>query len=197
MDDYVSGVQGLVNLWNKSGMQIMVLLGFGMQLFLFVFGTMRWRSSSAFVRLSLWLVYLLADSTAIYALGHLSVGSGWGSSEHQLQSFWAPFLLLHLGGPVNITAYALEDNQLWPRHLQILVVQVLGAAYVTYMSMASGGALLLLLASISMFGVGLAKYGERTWALKCSSISSIRSSLSKLEMTWNNYDLVKQYDDRN
>ncbi|WVZ49504.1 hypothetical protein U9M48_000859 [Paspalum notatum var. saurae] len=193
MDDHVSGVQGLVRLWNKSGMQIMVLLSFGMQVFLLVFGTIRWRSSSGFVRLSLWLVYLLADSTAIYALGHLSVGSGGGSSEHQLLSFWAPFLLLHLGGPDNITAYALEDNQLWPRHLQILIVQVLGASYVTYKSMASGGgALLLLLASISMFVVGLAKYGERTWALKCSSISSIRSSLSKLEMTWN-YDLVKHY----
>ncbi|CAN6217307.1 unnamed protein product [Urochloa humidicola] len=193
MADYVSGAQGLVHLWNKSGMQIMVLLSFGMQVFLFVFGTIRWRSSSAFARLSLWFVYLLADSTAIYALGHLSVGSGGDSSEHQLQSFWAPFLLLHLGGPVNITAYALEDNQLWPRHLQILVVQVLGAAYVTYMSMASGGALLLLLASISMFAVGLAKYGERTWALKCSSISSIRSSLSKLEMTWD-YGIVKHAD---
>jgi len=159
----------------------MVLLSFSMQVFLLAFGSIRRRSSSAFLRLSLWLGYLLADSTAIYALGHLSVASSGGSSEHQLVSFWAPFLLLHLGGPDNITAYALEDNRLWKRHLQILIVQVLGAAYVTYKSMASGGTLLLLLASISMFVVGLAKYSERTWALKCSSISSIRRSLSYQE----------------
>ncbi|CAN6355932.1 unnamed protein product [Urochloa humidicola] len=165
------------HLWNESGIQIMVLLSFGMQVFLLVFAGTRRRRSSAFLRLSLWLVYLLADSTAIYALGHLSVAGG-GSSKHQLVLFWAPFLLLHLGGPDNITAYALEDNELWKRHLQILIVQVLAAAYVTYKSMASSGALLLFLASISMFVVGLAKYGERTWALNCSRISSIRSSLS-------------------
>ncbi|CAN6360821.1 unnamed protein product [Urochloa humidicola] len=177
MDDHLSRVQGLAHLWNESGIQIMVLLSFGMQVFLLVFAGTRRRRSSAFLRLSLWLVYQLADSTAIYALGHLSVAGG-GSSKHQLVLFWAPFLLLHLGGPDNITAYALEDNELWRRHLQILIVQVLAAAYVTYKSMASSGALLLFLASISMFVVGLAKYGERTWALNCSRISSIRSSLS-------------------
>ncbi|CAO1940196.1 unnamed protein product [Urochloa humidicola] len=178
MDDHLSRVQGLAHLWNESGIQIMVVLSFGMQVFLLVFAGTRRRKSSAFLRLSLWLVYLLADSTAIYALGHLSVASG-GSGKHQLVLFWAPFLLLHLGGPDNITAYALEDNQLWKRHLQILIVQVLAAAYVTYRSsMASSGALFLFLASISMFVVGLAKYGERTWALNCSRISSIRSSLS-------------------
>ncbi|KAK1577305.1 hypothetical protein Q3G72_020545 [Acer saccharum] len=34
----------------------------------------------------------------------------------ELTAFWAQFLLLHLGGPVTITAYALEDNELWLRH---------------------------------------------------------------------------------
>ncbi|GFZ17719.1 transmembrane protein, putative [Actinidia rufa] len=40
-------------------------------------------------------------------------------------AFWAPFLLLHLGGPDTITAYSLEDNELWLRHLLGLVVQEL------------------------------------------------------------------------
>jgi hypothetical protein len=59
----------------------------------------------------LWLAYLMADYTAIYALGHMSIRMS-RSDHHQLVPFWAPFLLLHLGGPDTITAYAFQDNQL-------------------------------------------------------------------------------------
>jgi hypothetical protein len=169
-------VEGLVHLWSTWGIQIMVLASFTLQLYLLIFGWIRRRSTSTMLRVSLWLAYLLADSTAIYALGHLSVISR--SNEQQLVAFWAPFLLLHLGGPDNITAYALEDNNLWLRHLQTLVVQVLGAAYVIYKYM-SGRGILLLLATIFMFLAGLVKYGERIWALKCSSMSSIRDRFNK------------------
>lgn len=168
----------LVSLWNEWGIQILVLVSFGLQVFLLVFGGIRRHSSSAALMFFLWSAYLLADSTAIYTLGHLSVDSRSGD-EHDLVAFWAPFLLLHLGGPDNITAYALEDNALWLRHLQTLAVQVLAAAYVIYEYIAgSGGGALLLLASVSMFFAGLLKYGERIWALKCGNISSIRSSIS-------------------
>ncbi|KAH7514874.1 hypothetical protein FEM48_Zijuj11G0136700 [Ziziphus jujuba var. spinosa] len=34
-----------------------------------------------------------------------------------LYAFWASFLLVHLGGPDNITSFALEDNDFWLRHL--------------------------------------------------------------------------------
>ncbi|KAF8712880.1 hypothetical protein HU200_028657 [Digitaria exilis] len=162
------GVGGLLRLWTESGIQILVLLSLALQVLLLIFGGMRRRGLSAWQSAVLWFVYLLADSTAIYALGHLSV-----TTEHrQLQAFWAPFLLLHLGGPHNITAYSLEDNRLWLRHLQVLVVQALGAAYVLYKYMVGSGTALLMLASVFMFIVGLAKYGERTWALRCASTSS-------------------------
>ena len=65
----------------------------------------------------IWSAYLLVDTTAIYALGHMSVNSSKWLPEHQLMAFWAPFLLLHLGGQDNITAYSIEDNRLWLRHL--------------------------------------------------------------------------------
>ena len=42
-------------------------------------------------------------------------------------AFWAPFLLLHLGGLDSITAYSLQDSELGRRHLLGLVIQV-GAA---------------------------------------------------------------------
>jgi hypothetical protein len=177
----------LVNLWNEWGIQILVLVSFALQVFLLIFGGIRRRSSSAALMFFLWSAYLLADSTAIYTLGHLSVDTR--SDEHELVAFWAPFLLLHLGGPDNITAYALEDNTLWLRHLQTLAVQVLGAAYVIYEYISSSGTLLLL-ASISMFVAGLLKYGERIWALKCGNISSIRNSISTRKFKTNPYLLL-------
>ncbi|KAL6841154.1 hypothetical protein ACP4OV_029123 [Aristida adscensionis] len=160
---------GLLHLWNKWGIQIMVLFSFLLQVFLLLFAGIRRRKSSTILKISLWLAYLLADFTAIYALGHLSVASM--PQEHRLVAFWAPFLLLHLGGPDNITAYALEDNRLWLRHLQALTVQVLGAAYVIYKFIGSSETFLLV-ASISMFVAGVMKYGERIWALKSSNMSS-------------------------
>ncbi|KAF8647609.1 hypothetical protein HU200_065241 [Digitaria exilis] len=177
----------LVNLWNQWGIQILVLVSFMLQVFLLVFGGIRRRSSSSALMFFLWSAYLLADSTAIYTLGHLSVDSR--SDEHELVAFWAPFLLMHLGGPDNITAYALEDNTLWLRHLQTLAVQVLGAAYVIYEYISRSGTLLLL-ASISMFVAGLLKYGERIWALKCGNISSIRNSISTRKFKTNPFLLL-------
>uniref|UniRef100_A0A0D9W6R7 DUF4220 domain-containing protein n=1 Tax=Leersia perrieri TaxID=77586 RepID=A0A0D9W6R7_9ORYZ len=187
---------GLLHLWNEWGIQILVLASFALQVFLLVFGGIRRRSSSPVLRVALWLAYLLADSTAIYTLGHLSVASGSSSpssrKHQQLVAFWAPFLLLHLGGPDNITAYALEDNSLWLRHLQTLAVQVLGAAYVLYKHVAGGGedTALLLLASVAMFAAGLVKYGERVWALRCGSMSSIRNKLGESDLVVRPYRFV-------
>ncbi|KAL5214498.1 hypothetical protein ABZP36_003650 [Zizania latifolia] len=102
------------------------------------------------------------------------------SPDDQMAAFWAPFLLLHLGGPDTITAYAMEDNQLWLRHMLTLVGQVAGAAYVLYLyiiATATNSRLQLVAAATLMFLCGLVKYGERTWALKCASIDNIASSL--------------------
>ncbi|XP_042046540.1 uncharacterized protein LOC121792595 [Salvia splendens] len=45
----------------------------------------------------------------------------------QLRWFWAQFLLLHLG---TITAYSLEDNELWLRHLVGMGIQTGLAFYI-------------------------------------------------------------------
>ncbi|KAF7013231.1 unnamed protein product [Triticum aestivum] len=173
---------GPLELWSHQSMQILVLLSFGLQLVLLVFAGVRQREALV-PRLLLWLAYLMADSTAVYAVGHMSFSSAVRPvHEHQLVAFWAPFLLLHLGGPDNITAYAFQDNQLWLRHLQILVVQVLGAAYVLYKHIAFAGGgpnrESLRIASFLMFAIGVVKYGERTWALKCSTLESIGASIN-------------------
>lgn len=107
-----------IELWNESEIQIIVAVSFGLQVILFFFAGIRRYSVSSVLKVLLWLVYLLADVVATYALGHMSSSLSKNSSgEHQLVAFWAPFLLLHLGGQDTITAYALEDNELWQRHM--------------------------------------------------------------------------------
>lgn len=169
-------------MWNEWGIQILVLLSFTLQVFLVSFAGIRRRNASSPLRLLLWLVYLLADSTAIYTLGHLSVASSKAQDQQHLLAFWAPFLLVHLGGPGNITAYALEDKRLWLRHLLTLLVQVLGAAFVIYKYI-TGGRTLVLVAAMVVFVVGVVRYGERTVALRCGSESSIRSMISSNMLT--------------
>ncbi|XBH74368.1 hypothetical protein VPH35_101332 [Triticum aestivum] len=85
-----------------------------------------------------------------------------------LVAFWATFFLLHLGGQDTITAFSLEDNQLWRRHLLTLVVQASGAGYAIY-RYTIPGTWNLVSATIVMFIVGFLKYGERVWALQRGS----------------------------
>ena len=69
------------------------------------------------------LSYLVADSGATTALGVISRNCNDSQLQNEFIAFWAPFLLLHLGGQDTITAYAVQDNELWLRHLLDLVVQ--------------------------------------------------------------------------
>ncbi|KAL3719154.1 hypothetical protein ACJRO7_004154 [Eucalyptus globulus] len=78
--------------------------------------------------------YLVADSVALYAFGLISKAQIHGGTSDSpidasghLLAFWAPFLLLHLGGPYTITAFALEDNELWGRHLLNLFIHLFSA----------------------------------------------------------------------
>nr|AHW98492.1 hypothetical protein [Oryza brachyantha] len=164
----------LVHLWKAWGIQILVLVSFMLQVFLLIFAGIRRRNASTAARILLWLAYLLADNVSVYALGHMSLNSR--PQEDRLVAFWAPFFLLHLGGQDNITAYSLEDNQLWKRHLLTLLVQVSGVAYVLCLYVASAGRTLIP-ASFVMFVLGVIKYGERVWALKCADIENLGSSL--------------------
>ncbi|XP_037444480.1 uncharacterized protein LOC119312816 [Triticum dicoccoides] len=165
---------GPIQLWNEWATQILVLLSFALQIFLFLFARTRRHGPSAVLKILLWLAYLMADSTAVYTLGHLSISGS--PREQKLAVFWAPFLLVHLGSQDTITAYALEDNKLWPRHLLNLSVQAFGVAYVLYKYIAEIPASLGLATGL-MFVIGLIKYAERIWALKRANLDSILSSI--------------------
>ncbi|TKW08699.1 hypothetical protein SEVIR_6G041180v4 [Setaria viridis] len=158
----------VVHLWKEWGLHVLVLLSFTLQLTLLLLAEFRRRFDSGMLRAFIWSAYVLADSIAIYTIGHLSATSQ--AAEHKAMALWAPLLLVHLGGQDNITAYAMEDNRLWLRHLQTLVVQATGAAYVLYVSLqepAGNGRRrpLFRRAAILLFVVGVAKYGEKVLAL--------------------------------
>ncbi|KAF7152828.1 hypothetical protein RHSIM_Rhsim01G0021800 [Rhododendron simsii] len=104
----------------------------------------------------------MADWVATVALGKLSDALGDQEKINVLWSLWAPLLLLHLGGPDSITAYSLEDNLLWLRHLLGLVVQLSVAIYVILMSWKN---LWFSFMSLPALVAGVIKYSERTWVL--------------------------------
>jgi hypothetical protein len=164
---------GVLHLWSGWEIQIMVLVSFALQVLLLSFAWMRRRSISAPLRILLWLTYLLAEYTATYTLGHISMSCKEGEL---LMALWAQFLLVHLGGQDTITAYAMEDNQLWLRHLLTFSVQALGAAYVLYKNI-GGSRGPLLVPAVLMFLVGVLKNTERVWALGFSRLEIIRRYL--------------------
>ncbi|GAY51978.1 DUF4220 domain-containing protein [Citrus sinensis] len=174
---------GFRKLWKEWDLRVMVLLSLALQIILIVLGRRRRFDSRLWIRIVAWSAYLAADSVATFALGILSGNLTDLFDEHakalgantELEAFWAPFLLLHLGGPDTTTAYAFEDNELWLRHFLKLIVQTIIAFYVFLMAWTGGSRLSML--SIPMFLVGLIKYGERTWVLWSASYEKLRQSL--------------------
>ena len=88
-----------------------------------------------------------------------------------MSTFWASFLLLHLGGPDTITSFALEDSEFWLRHLARLILQVQATAYIFYQSLPNK------LCVIMVFLVGSIKYVERTRALFLASMNQFGCSV--------------------
>ncbi|EMS60463.1 hypothetical protein TRIUR3_04530 [Triticum urartu] len=162
---------GALGFWNDWASQISVLLSLFFQVLLHIFANIRRRKDgSSWLRVPLWVAYQLSDSTATYAAGQLLFSGA--TKDHHLIAFWVPFLLLHLGGPDNITAYALEDSKLWGRHLLSLVVQVLAAAIVLYRHIVGGGTLLMV-AAILISVVGVAKVIMELTSMRVSSAGTL------------------------
>ncbi|KAL5701379.1 hypothetical protein ACHQM5_026724 [Ranunculus cassubicifolius] len=163
--------------WDVWNLRACILFSLGLQTFLILFASLRKRKASKWVITLLWSAYLLADWVAAFSLGLISNNddkSANSDKKEELLAFWAPFLLLHLGGPDTITAFALEDNELWLRHLLGLVFQFCAAAYIFSQTLLKND---LWHATLLMFLAGLIKYGERSYALYLASVSSFRDSM--------------------
>ena len=188
--------EGVRKLWNEWELRFMVLLSLFLQIVLIIFSNRRKYTFRPWIRILIWSAYLSADWVATVSLGTLSNSQGDSEGKlldpnYTLMAFWAPFLLLHLGGPDNITAYSLEDNELWLRHLLGLVVQV-GVAFYVFLRSWAGTRLTFL--SIPMLVAGIIKYGERTWVLRSASKNHFRDSLLPVPDPGPDYaDFMKGY----
>ena len=118
-------------------------------------------------------------------------GDALSMNYADILAFWAPFLLVHLGGPDTITAFALEDNELWLRHLFSLGVQLAVTLYVFWLTFPKNK---LLIPTLLMFAAGIIKYFERTRALFLASLGRFRKSLLKDPDPGPNYaKLMEEY----
>lgn len=169
----------VLKLWDEWHLRGCIILSLFLQAFLVLFASSRRRSKRTFVLFLIWSAYLLADWVAAVAIGAIIKTQGDicepPNGNDALFAFWASFLLLHLGGPDSITSFALEDNELWLRHLLALVLQGVAAAYSMFMTLPSNK---LWLPTMLVFVVGIIKYGERTFALYLASRDRIADSAS-------------------
>ncbi|ONI00134.1 hypothetical protein PRUPE_6G069800 [Prunus persica] len=163
----------------------MVVSSLCLQILLILVGNRRKYIAKPWIRIVTWTAYLSADWVATVALGMISSFQGENNdpesstnsnSSQILMVLWVPFLLLHLGGPDTITAYSLEDNELWLRHLLGLLVQAVAALYIFLQSWTASQYQLPSLA-IPIFVSGIIKYGERTWVLRSASSERFRELL--------------------
>lgn len=151
---------------------MLVLVSLTLQLSLLHLGSCRRYSVNTWIRIFLWFAYLGADSVATVALGVISnnqrnsCDDNDSQVKNELIAFWAPFMLLHLGGQDTVTAYAVQDNELWLRHLLGLIIQLGVALYIFHLSW-KGNWLSFL--TILMLIVGFIKYAERTWVMRLAN----------------------------
>nr|CAE04420.2 OSJNBb0040D15.10 [Oryza sativa Japonica Group] len=167
-----------------------VLCSFAAQLFLALLAGVRRRKATGVRVLLLWAAYQLGGFAGTYALGSMSLSRTTPQQQQQL-ALWAPFLLLHLAGPDNITAYSLDDTALAGRQVLTVAVQIAGAAYVLYRQIYSSssstagggdGGSGLMWVSVVMFVIGVAKYVERAVAMRQADLGSMRSSSKKSKL---------------
>ncbi|CAL9241752.1 unnamed protein product [Arabidopsis halleri] len=187
----------LRKLWDKWNIRGVIILSLFLQTILIFFAPSRRRTAKKLFLVLIWSAYLLADWAADYAVGQISnsqddeAESNKQSKNRELLAFWSPFLLLHLGGPDTITALALEDNELWDRHLFSLVCQAVATVYVILLSIPNR----LLTPTLIMFVGGVIKYVERTAALFSASLNKFKDSMLHDPDPGANYaKLMKEYE---
>ncbi|KAF8712785.1 hypothetical protein HU200_028557 [Digitaria exilis] len=165
----MGGGQVLAHAWSEWGLQALVLLSFTLQVVLLVLGELRRRIDSGLLRLD-----GVHDGGRD---GHIRPGPPVRDGE---QVAGAPSDGHH---SCCCTAYAIDDNRLWLRHLQTLAVQTAAAGQVVYLAGDSSRRhSLLWWATVLIFAVGVAKYGERVWALRRAAEAYLLMSHRMLEV---------------
>ncbi|PUZ43978.1 hypothetical protein GQ55_8G050900 [Panicum hallii var. hallii] len=173
--------------WEEWQLRILVLGSLGIQFFLLVAAPMRKYTIWSSFRRCIWLAYISSDALAIYALAtlfnrHVRAGRGGRYDDDaaavkatSLEVLWAPLLLVHLGGRDEITAFDIQDNELWTRHTHTVTIvsQVTVALYAFYKSWPGGADRRLLLSAIMLFINGVINFCQKLWALRNASMNRL------------------------
>ncbi|KAK9230602.1 hypothetical protein WN944_023574 [Citrus x changshan-huyou] len=168
--------ESVKKIWDNWNIRGVILFSLSLQTILILFAPLRKGTGNKLIISVIWSAYLLADWAANFAVGLIAENAKDTSEKKhkELLAFWAPFLLLHLGGPDTVTAFALEDNELWLRHLFGLIFQAVAAGYIFLLSLPGNQ---LLSPTILIFIAGIIKYVERTRALFLASLEKFRDSM--------------------
>ncbi|RWR88122.1 hypothetical protein CKAN_01710400 [Cinnamomum micranthum f. kanehirae] len=174
--------------WKEWQVQLCIMCSLLLQIFLFFFASFRKRKTrfAEVIRSLIWLAYLVADVMATYSLALISNTIGhpkgkimdttYEDKYNDLLAFWAPFLLIHLGGPDSITAHAVEDNELWLRHSLFLVARLFACGYIFVRSFPNQT---LIIPTVLLLVAGTIKYLERTVSLYLASNHGFKESASE------------------
>ncbi|XP_030948877.1 uncharacterized protein LOC115972758 [Quercus lobata] len=93
--------------------------------FLVVFGSYRRRSHSVFLKILIWIAYVLPTYLITYTFGQMQSAS----FENELFVIWAIFLLIFSGNADCISAYSLQDNENQRRYKMAVLVKYYGLAW--------------------------------------------------------------------
>ena len=111
--------------WDEWQLRILVLASLSAQYFLVLSARARKFHIPPWITASFRLAHIGSDALAIFALATLfNRQKKMQYRSRDLQVLWAPILLIHLGGQLIITAYNIEDNELWKRHIITSLSQV-------------------------------------------------------------------------
>ncbi|KAF7081683.1 hypothetical protein CFC21_085600 [Triticum aestivum] len=174
----MAGVSAALQWWEESQLRILVIASLVIQYILLVGSVARRYPIRSWFRPIIWLAYLGSDAIAIYGLATLFNRHRKPQNDGDegiLELLWAPILLIHLGGQDGITAYNIEDNELWTRHILTSVSQVTVAVYVFWKSWQGRFPKILLAAAQALFIPGILKCIEKPLALNRASINSLVS----------------------
>ncbi|XP_010047854.2 uncharacterized protein LOC104436706 [Eucalyptus grandis] len=158
----------LKSLWVGWGIQLLVAASLACEIVLAILGNRRKYVTSILPRIIIWASYLLLSYIATIALGKLTVvriddPDNPGYNE-VLVGLLAPLLLMQLGYPDSITAYAVEDNRLGLR--QVLNIGATVVIVVWILIRCWDGLSPISRLYFPLFVVGIMKSAGWVWALQ-------------------------------
>ncbi|KAH6757511.1 hypothetical protein C2S52_023379 [Perilla frutescens var. hirtella] len=171
--DIWNAIRSLKDIYGKWDVRGLMLISLFLQTALLLMAPLRQRTSNKWLLGTLLCLYLLADWAANFAAGVIS-SSDFTKKKGQPLAFWSTFLLVHLGGPDSITAFAMQDNDFWHRHAMAIAFQCCSATYIFFQTLAENQ---LLIPTLLMFVSGVIRYSERTRSLYLASLNTLRNSL--------------------